>query len=81
MKNVIVAWVIATITAVCALSVNALVLLNIDSLNYAGAMFGLAVVVIAWFPFVVSCYQVKDEWGHYLRRELQKQKRRTRYSK
>lgn len=80
MKAVIVAWVLATITGICGLSVTALVLLNIDSLNYAGAMFGLFAVVIAWFPFVVSCYRAKDEWDYYCWRELQKQKRRRRYN-
>lgn len=79
MKTVIVSWVLTTITGLCGLGVSALVLVNIDGLGYAAAMFALALVAISWFPFVVSCYELKREWDYYLWRELQKQKRRRRY--
>jgi hypothetical protein len=52
---------------------------NINGLPYAGAMFALAVVVIGWFPFIVSCYEVKREWDAYQRAELRKLARRRRY--
>lgn len=80
MKAVIMGWVLATIAGICALGVSALVLLNINELPYAGAMFALAVLVISWFPFVVSCLQAKKEWDYYCWRELMKQKRRRRYT-
>ena len=79
MKAVIVSFVLATVSGLCGLGVSALVLLRLDELPYAGAMFALALLAISWFPFVVSCYEAKREWKHYLWRELQKQKRRRRY--
>ncbi len=79
MKAVIVSWVMATVSGLCGLAVSALVFVNINGLPYAGAMFALAVVVIGWFPFIVSCYEVKREWDAYQRAELRKLARRRRY--
>ena len=79
MKAVIVSWILTTITGLCGLGVSALILVNINGLPYAGAMFALAVVVIGWFPFIVSCYEAKREWDAYQRAELRKLARRRRY--
>lgn len=79
MKYFVTSCVMSTVCALSGLAISALVFVNINGLPYAGAMFALAVVVIGWFPFIVSCYEVKREWDAYQRAELRKLARRRRY--